>query len=157
MKAPKLTCKITGNSRVTSENYLNDKAKRLGKTVTWLMDNYISKTVCSQLRKGIPLSKLTDKNISDEELTTLVRNNSKCTDDFTFVNGVYTPSKSTKVEKTPKEKKWANKKAPTIVESKIETLEEVVDEIVSNITPEPEEEPSSEEVLEEINNFQNPF
>ena len=60
MKAPKLTCVISGQSRVTSENYLRQKADRLGKSVEWLLNNYVSKNVCSKLRKGVAVSKITD-------------------------------------------------------------------------------------------------
>jgi hypothetical protein len=48
--APVLACIITGQSRKTSHNYLNDKAKRLGVASDWLLNNYVSKFVCSQLR-----------------------------------------------------------------------------------------------------------
>lgn len=156
-KSPTLTCKITGNTRVTSENYLNDKAARLGKTVQWLKDNYVSKNICSQLRKGIPVSKLTDKTISDADLKNLIKCNSKCSDEFEVVNGVYTPTKSTSKTKTKtwtKSKTTDAPKAPTIVESDDnETLEHVV-EILTKVE-EPTE--SSEDVLEELNKFEEAF
>ena len=56
--APVLACIITGQARKTSHNYLNDKAKRLGVGSDWLLNNYVSKFVCSQLRAGKALSEL---------------------------------------------------------------------------------------------------
>ena len=124
MKAPKLTCVISGQSRVTSENYLRSKADRLGKSVDWLLNNYVAKNVCSKLRKGEPLSKITDTDISDSRLADLVRNNSKCREEFSFVDGVYTPAKGKVVKAV---------KAPKVVAVKKETtLEEVVATAVSN-------------------------
>ena len=124
MKAPKLTCVISGKSRVTSENYLRSKADRLGKSVEWLLENYVAKNVCSKLRKGEPLSKITDTVISDSRLADLVRNNSKCREEFSFVDGVYTPAKGKVVKAV---------KAPKVVAVKKEsTLEEVVATAVSN-------------------------
>ena len=124
MKAPKLTCVISGQSRVTSENYLRQKADRLGKSVEWLLENYVAKNVCSKLRKGEPLSKITDTVISDSRLADLVKNNSKCREEFSFVDGVYTTAKGKVVKAV---------KAPKVVAVKKEsTLEEVVATAVSN-------------------------
>ena len=124
MKAPKLTCVISGQSRVTSENYLRSKADRLGKSVEWLLNNYVSKNVCSKLRKGVAVSKITDTVFSDVQLADLVRNNSKCREEFSFVDGVYTPAKGKVVKAV---------KAPKVVAVKKEsTLEEVVATAVSN-------------------------
>ena len=124
MKAPKLTCVISGQSRVTSENYLRQKADRLGKSVEWLLENYVAKNVCSKLRKGEPLSKITDTVISDSRRADLVKNNSKCREEFSFVDGVYTPAKGKVVKAV---------KAPKVVAVKKEsTLEEVVATAVSN-------------------------
>lgn len=124
MKAPKLTCVISGQSRVTSENYLRSKADRLGKSVEWLLNNYVSKNVCSKLRKGVAVSKITDTVFSDSQLADLVRNNSKCREEFSFVDGVYTPAKGKVVKAV---------KAPKVVAVKKEsTLEEVVATAVSN-------------------------
>lgn len=124
MKAPKLTCVISGQSRYTSEKYLKEKADRLGKSVQWLLENYVSKNVCSELRKGVHISKLTDSDICDSRLETLVRHNSKCREDFTFENGYYkaavTSSKAPKAPKVVVEKKESKK-----VE---QTLEEVIEE-----------------------------
>ncbi len=159
MKAPKLTCVITGQSRVTSENYLKQKADRLGKSVDWLLENYVAKNVCSKLRKGEPLSKITDTDISDSRLADLVKNNSKCREEFSFINGVYTPAKAKAVTKTPK--------APKVVAVKKEsTLEEVVTKAVENVTTnkyelDPVKETTvlqtSTEVLDDMVNNKNPF
>ncbi len=77
--APILACVISGQSRKTSHNYLASKAARLGVSSEWLLNNYVSKYVCSQLRAGRSLSDLqtTDKSISDEQLKELVQKNSK--------------------------------------------------------------------------------
>ena len=160
MKAPKLTCVISGQSRVTSENYLRQKADRLGKSVEWLLNNYVSKNVCSKLRKGEPLSKITDTDISDSRLADLVKNNSKCREEFSFINGVYTPAKAKAV------------KAPKVVAVKEEvkevksTLEDVVTKAVENVTTNKYEWDSekettvlktSTEVLDDMVNNKNPF
>jgi len=160
MKAPKLTCVISGQSRVTSENYLRSKADRLGKSVDWLLNNYVAKNVCSKLRKGEPLSKITDTDISDSRLADLVRNNSKCREEFSFINGVYTPAKG--VVKTPKAVK-----APKVVAVKKEsTLEEAVTKAVENVPTVKYEWDSeknttvlktSSEVLDEMVTNKNPF
>ena len=89
--APVLACIITGQSRKTSHNYLNDKAKRLGVASDWLLNNYVSKFVCSQLRAGRALGDLqtTDLEITDQLLTDLVKKNSKSRiTNFWFKNGV---------------------------------------------------------------------
>ena len=160
MKAPKLTCVISGQSRVTSENYLRSKADRLGKSVEWLLENYVAKNVCSKLRKGEPLSKITDTVISDSRLADLVRNNSKCREEFSFINCVYTPAKG--VVKTPKAVK-----APKVVAVKKEsTLEEAVTKAVENVPTVKYEWDSeknttvlktSTEVLDEMVTNKNPF
>lgn len=159
MKAPKLTCVISGQSRVTSENYLRQKADRLGKSVDWLLNNYVSKNVCSKLRKGVAVSKITDTVFSDAQLADLVRNNSKCREEFSFVDGVYTPAKAKAVTKTPK--------APKVVAVKKETtLEEAVTTAVNNVPGvkyewDSEKETTvlktSTEVLDEMVNNKNPF
>jgi hypothetical protein len=104
MKAPKLTCMISGQSRVTSYNYLKQKADRIHKSVEWLLKNYVAKNVCSQLRKGTAVTELTEdgKAIDDTRLTDLVKNNSKCREIFSFIDGVYTPLKPTTAPKAPK-------------------------------------------------------
>ena len=111
--APVLRCQISGVSRKTSHNYLASKAKRLGVTSEWLLTNYVSKFICSQLRAGRPLSDLrnTDNVITDEQLKELVQKNSKSrVTDFWFEGGVYHTAKP-----TPKKK-----------EEKTVTLDEVV-------------------------------
>ena len=159
MKAPKLTCVISGQSRVTSENYLRSKADRLGKSVEWLLNNYVSKNICSKLRKGVAVSTITDTVFSDAQLADLVRNNSKCREEFSFVDGVYTPAKAKAVTKTPK--------APKVVAVKKETtLEEAVTKAVENVPTvkyewDSEKETTvlktSSEVLDEMVNNKNPF
>jgi len=158
MKAPKLTCVISGQSRVTSENYLRSKADRLGKSVDWLLNNYVSKNVCSKLRKGVAVSKITDTVFSDSQLADLVRNNSKCREEFSFVDGVYTPAKGKVVKAV---------KAPKVVAVKKEsTLEEAVTKAVENVPTvkyewDSEKETTvlktSTEVLNEMVNNKNPF
>jgi len=158
MKAPKLTCVISGQSRVTSENYLRSKADRLGKSVEWLLNNYVSKNVCSKLRKGVAVSKITDTVFSDSQLADLVRNNSKCREEFSFVDGVYTPAKGKVVKAV---------KAPKVVAVKKEsTLEEAVTKAVENVPTvkyewDSEKETTvlktSTEVLDEMVNNKNPF
>ena len=170
MKAPKLTCVISGQSRVTSENYLRSKADRLGKSVDWLLNNYVSKNVCSKLRKGVAVSKITDNTFSDVQLADLVRNNSKCREEFSFVDGVYTPAKGKVVKAV---------KAPKVVAVKKEsTLEEAVTKAVRNVSNEYDAEvaanvptvkyewdseknttvlKTSTEVLNEMVNNKNPF
>ena len=95
---------ISGQSRVTSYNYLKQKADRINKSVEWLLKNYVAKNICSQLRKGTPVTELTEggKEIDDASLTDLVKNNSKCRESFSFIDGVYTPHKSTPAPKAPK-------------------------------------------------------
>ena len=151
MKAPKLTCAITGQSRVTSENYLKQKADRLGKSVSWLLENYISKHACSRLRKGVKLSEITDAVIADHRLTDLVKNNSKCREEFSFVDGVYTPSKTKapKVAKAPK--------AVVLAEGKVSTLEEVVAKATQKKVEEPVNHKSTDEVMNDMVNNSNPF
>ena len=164
MKAPKLTCVISGQSRVTSENYLRQKADRLGKSVEWLLNNYVAKNVCSKLRKGEPLSKITDTDISDSRLADLVRNNSKCREEFSFVDGVYTPAKAKAVTKTPKAPKVVAVKEA--VKEDTSTLEDAVTTAVNNVPGikyewDSEKETTvlktSTEVLDEMVNNKNPF
>ena len=118
--APVLTCVISGVSRKTSHNYLASKAKRLGVTSEWLLSNYVSKYICSQLRAGRSVTDLidgrTDKSMppwlgTDEQLKELVQKNSKSrVTNFWFEHGVYKTAKP-----TPKKK-----------EEKTVTLDEVV-------------------------------
>ena len=142
--APVLACIITGQSRKTSHNYLNDKAKRLGVSSDWLLNNYVSKFVCSQLRAGKALSDLqtTDQKISDQLLTDLVRKNSKSrVTDFWFKNGVYQTAKP-----TPKKVK---KTEPTVdVESLTAKVKEEHQEAAT--APEPVKVATFDEVLDEL-------
>ena len=113
--APVLTCQISGQSRKTSHNYLASKAKRLGVTSEWLLNNYVSKYVCSQLRAGRSVSELVKDDTqfagTDEQLKELVQKNSKSrVTNFWFENGVYKTAKP-----TPKKR-----------EEKTVTLDEVV-------------------------------
>ena len=142
--APVLACIITGQSRKTSHNYLNDKAKRLGVSSDWLLNNYVSKFVCSQLRAGKALSDLqtTDQKITDQLLTDLVKKNSKSrVTNFWFKNGVYQTAKPTpkKVKKTEptvdvesltaKVKEEHQEAATAPVPVKVATFDEVLDEL----------------------------
>ena len=137
--APVLACIITGQSRKTSHNYLNDKAKRLGVSSEWLLENYVSKFVCSQLRAGKALSDLqtTDQKITDQLLTDLVKKNSKSrVTNFWFKNGVYQTAKPTPkpvqkkvtVEDITVEAK-APKFVPTVEPVKEATFEEALAEL----------------------------
>ena len=137
--APVLACIISGQSRKTSHNYLNDKAKRLGVSSEWLINNYVSKYVCSQLRAGRSLSDLksTDRAITDKELFELVRKNSKSrVTTFWFEDGVY---QTAKPEPKPVEKKMTvadittevkvPKFVPTVDPVKEATFEEALAEL----------------------------
>lgn len=114
--APVLTCMISGQARKTSHNYLASKAKRLGVSSDWLLNNYVSKYVCSQLRAGRNVNDLVgDKEtfmVTDEQLKELVQKNSKSrVTNFWFESGTYKTAKPT----TPKKK-----------EEKVQTLDDVV-------------------------------
>ena len=139
--APVLACIITGQARKTSHNYLNDKAKRLGVSSEWLLNNYVSKFVCSQLRAGKALSDLqtTDRKITDQLLTDLVMKNSKSRiTNFWFKDGVYQTAKPTPKPK-PEQKKVtveditveakAPKFVPTVEPVKEATFEEALAEL----------------------------
>ena len=131
--APVLKCLISGQSRKTSHNYLASKATRLGVSSDWLLNNYVSKYVCSQLRAGRNVSDLATDGWSgtDEQLKELVQKNSKSrVTDFWFEAGVYKTAKP-----TPKKK-----------EEKVQSLDDVVQvtasesalETIAKSTPEPE-------------------
>ena len=140
--APVLACIITGQARKTSHNYLNDKAKRLGVASDWLLNNYVSKFVCSQLRAGKALSDLqeTDQKITDQLLTDLVRKNSKSrVTNFWFKNGVYQTSK-------PKLKK-VKKTEPTV---DVESLTAKVNEEQAEAATAPVPVATFDEVLDEL-------
>ena len=137
--APVLTCIISGQSRKTSHNYLNDKAKRLGVSSDWLLNNYVSKFVCSQLRAGRALSDLqtTDRKITDQLLTDLVMKNSKSrVTNFWFKQGVYQTAKPTPKTVTKKVtveditvEAEAPKFVPTVEPVKEATFEEALAEL----------------------------
>ena len=137
--APVLACIISGQSRKTSHNYLNDKAKRLGVSSEWLLTNYVSKFICSQLRAGRALGDLqtTDRKITDQLLADLVMKNSKSRiTNFWFKNGVY---QTAKVTPKPAEKKVTveditveakpPKFVPTVEPVKEATFEEALAEL----------------------------
>ena len=152
--APVLTCVISGQSRKTSHNYLASKAARLGVSSEWLLNNYVSKYICSQLRAGRSVQDLIesrhDKSMppwlgTDEQLKELVQKNSKSrVTNFWFEGGVYHTAKP-----TPKKK-----------EEKTVTLDEVVakatDEYIEKkeakpATPVPAPEPVTfDEALAEL-------
>ena len=149
--APVLTCVISGQSRKTSHNYLASKAARLGVTSEWLLTNYVSKYVCSQLRAGRNVNDLVGDRPpfmgTDEQLKELVQKNSKSrVTNFWFEHGVYKTAKP-----TPKKK-----------EEKTVTVDEVVakatDEYIEKKTidaPKPEPVPvaSFDECLDELAEF----
>ena len=140
--APVLACIITGQARKTSHNYLNDKAKRLGVASDWLLNNYVSKFVCSQLRAGKALSDLqsTDRKITDQLLTDLVRKNSKSRiTNFWFKNGVYQTSKP-----TPK------KRVEVKVDVDAITAKVKAEQQEAAMAPEPVKEATFDEVLDEL-------
>ena len=124
--APVLACVISGQSRKTSHNYLASKAKRLGVSSDWLLNNYVSKYVCSQLRAGRSLSDLqmTDNQISDEQLKELVQKNSKSrVTNFWFECGVYNtakPAPKKREEKLVTLDDVASATAPEVVVPKVE-------------------------------------
>tara|TARA_B100000700_G_C14315690_1_gene521336 strand:- start:55 stop:513 length:459 start_codon:yes stop_codon:yes gene_type:complete len=142
--APVLKCLISGQSRKTSHNYLASKATRLGVSSDWLLNNYVSKYVCSQLRAGRNVSDLATDGWSgtDEQLKELVQKNSKSrVTDFWFENGIYKTAKP-----TPKKR-----------EEKTVTLDEVVSKATDSyvekkkIEAEPQPEPATfDEALAEL-------
>ena len=142
--APVLKCLISGQSRKTSHNYLASKASRLGVSSDWLLNNYVSKYVCSQLRAGRNVSDLATDGWTgtDEQLKELVQKNSKSrVTDFWFENGIYKTAKP-----TPKKK-----------EEKTVTLDEVVSKATDSyvekkkIETAPEPEPATfDEALAEL-------
>ena len=103
--APVLTCVISGQSRKTSHNYLASKAARLGVSSEWLLNNYVSKYICSQLRAGRSVQDLIESRTNqsmppwlgtDEQLKELVQKNSKSrVTNFWFEAGVYKTAKPT--------------------------------------------------------------
>lgn len=148
--APVLTCQISGQSRKTSHNYLASKAKRLGVTSEWLLTNYVSKYVCSQLRAGRNVNDLVGDRPpfmgTDDQLKELVQKNSKSrVTNFWFESGTYKTAKPT----------------PKKIEEKTVTLDEVVakatDEYIEKKAEAPKPEPvpvaSFDECLDELAEF----
>ena len=83
-KNPHLFCLITGKSRPTTWEYLQEKADRLGTTADHLVDNYVSREAVSALLKGKTVEEIraihTDApktKISQERLGELIATNSK--------------------------------------------------------------------------------
>ena len=132
--APVLTCQISGQSRKTSHNYLASKAKRLGVSSDWLLNNYVSKYVCSQLRAGRNVNDLVGDRPpfmgTDEQLKELVQKNSKSrVTNFWFENGVYKTAKPTpkkREEKTVSIDEVMAKATDSYVEKKAKTAPEPV-------------------------------
>ena len=141
--APVLACVISGQSRKTSHNYLNDKAKRLGVSSDWLLTNYVSKYVCSQLRAGRSLSDLknTDNAISDEQLKELLQKNSKSrVTNFWFEDGVYNTAKP-----APKKRE----EMPVTIDDVVQKAEKK-----KEIKPEPVKAATFDEALAELQEVQ---
>jgi len=131
--APVLTCQISGQARKTSHNYLASKAARLGVSSDWLLNNYVSKYVCSQLRAGRNVSDLAAEGWSgsDELLKELVQKNSKSrVTNFWFESGTYKTAKPTPKKKEEKVQSLDDVVQVTAGES---TLEKIVE-----TTPAPE-------------------
>ena len=143
--APVLKCVISGQARKTSHNYLASKAARLGVSSDWLLNNYVSKYVCSQLRAGRPLGDLisTTNQITDEQLKELVQKNSKSrVTNFWFEGGTYKTAKPTPKKKEEKVQSLDDVVKVTAGES---TLEKIVE---STPAPEPA---TFDEALAELN------
>jgi len=141
--APVLACVISGQSRKTSHNYLNDKAKRLGVSSDWLLTNYVSKYVCSQLRAGRSLSDLknTDNAISDEQLKELLQKNSKSrVTNFWFEDGVYNTAKP-----APKKRE----EMPVTIDDVVSKAEKKME-----VKPEPVKAATFDEALAELQEVQ---
>ena len=148
--APVLTCVISGVSRKTSHNYLASKAKRLGVTSEWLLNNYVSKYVCSQLRAGRNVNDLVGDRPpfmgTDEQLKELVQKNSKSrVTNFWFENGVYKTAKP-----TPKKKE---EKTVTIDEVVAKATDEYIEKKAEAPKPEPVPVASFDECLDELAEF----
>lgn len=71
---PKLTCIITGRTRLTNEDYLNNKASGPAGTVKAFMNNYVCKDAMKLLRAGKTVDEVrtelgTDTNLPSEGWT----------------------------------------------------------------------------------------
>lgn len=51
-KSLTLTCRVSGKSRPTTQEYLDNKASRLGVTVEEIVNSYVTREVLKNLRKG---------------------------------------------------------------------------------------------------------
>ena len=146
--APVLTCQISGQSRKTSHNYLASKAKRLGVSSEWLLNNYVSKYVCSQLRAGRNVNDLVGDRPpfmgNDEQLKELVQKNSKSrVTNFWFENGTYKTAKP-----TPKKRE---EKTVTLDEVVAKATDSYVEKKKIEAEAEPEPEPATfDEALAEL-------
>jgi hypothetical protein len=81
---PKLTCIVTGKSRLTNKTYLESKATAAGTTVEGYLGNYISREALRLLRQGKSLTETrTELNatattsLTDEALQAAIRLNGK--------------------------------------------------------------------------------
>ena len=153
--APVLTCVISGQSRKTSHNYLASKAARLGVSSEWLLNNYVSKYICSQLRAGRSVTDLIESRTNqsmppwlgtDEQLKELVQKNSKSrVTNFWFEAGVYKTAKP-----IPKKKE---EKTVTIDEVVAKATDEYIEKKAEAPTPEPVPVASFDECLDELAEF----
>ena len=148
--APVLTCQISGQSRKTSHNYLASKAARLGVSSEWLLNNYVSKYVCSQLRAGRNVNDLVGDRPpfmgTDEQLKELVQKNSKSrVTNFWFEGGVYKTAKP-----TPKKRE---EKTVTIDEVVAKATDEYIEKKAEAPKPEPVPVASFDECLDELAEF----
>jgi len=148
--APVLTCQISGQSRKTSHNYLASKAARLGVSSEWLLNNYVSKYVCSQLRAGRNVNDLVGDRPpfmgTDEQLKELVQKNSKSrVTNFWFEAGVYKTAKP-----TPKKRE---EKTVTIDEVVAKATDEYIEKKAEAPKPEPVPVASFDECLDELAEF----
>ena len=51
-KTPTLSCIVTGKSRLTNQEYLDNKASAAGATVEEIVSHYVTREVLKNLRKG---------------------------------------------------------------------------------------------------------
>ena len=105
----KLKCALSGQERPTSHNYLATKAARLTAstgapvTVSELVEKYIAKNVCAELRRGVPASTINPSHgFTDEQLSELVAFNSKSRNTFEFKDGVYTVTGKSEQRRAPR-------------------------------------------------------
>lgn len=70
-KTPVLTCIVTGKTRNTNQEYLQNKADKAGTTVEEIVSNYVSREVLKNLRTG------NLQGLSQEQATRILRLNGK--------------------------------------------------------------------------------